>query len=113
MLKLSLKLEFTFGVEYDREGWRLPQGITFPGMTTIRARAEELFGGFTEFQTVGGWTDPSTGATVREEGRCIVVYCENSILLQERIDAFVRTIKESLIQKSVCVCVTHCNSACL
>lgn len=105
-----LKIEFGFGTGYRSDGVPLdPSDVSF-GLAKINEKAVELFGGFTIFQTYGGWVDPETGSDVREVGRCLVVYVSVSEGVGESIDSMVGCIKTALRQKAVAVCVTRVTS---
>lgn len=109
-----LKIEFGFGIEFKGDGQPIFHDDLASGLDEIKKKAMSLFGGFTIFQTYGGWIDPDTGGDVLEKGRCLVVYMSTTAITGEQIDKstdlMVETIKTSLSQKAVAVCLSEVKS---
>lgn len=110
-----LKIEFGFGIEFKGDGSGIWPEDLAQATIEIKRKAMSLFGGFTIFQTSGGWVDPDTGGDVLEKGRCLVVYMSTNANTQEQIgdaiDRMVVCIKTVLNQKAVAVCLTSVTSA--
>lgn len=96
-----IKIEFSFGMDLDRDGVALSKEQKSLGLAQVRDAALSAFGGCTVIHGHGDWRDEDTGRTYSEENVVLSVLIpyasEHSMLM------LVDTIKRSLSQKTVLV----------
>ena len=96
-----IKLEFSFGMDLDRDGVALSKEQKSIGLAQVRDAATRAFGGCAVIHGHGDWIDENTLKQYSE--RCVVLSalvcfaCEHSVLV------LVDTIKRRLKQKAVLV----------
>lgn len=106
------KIEFGFGLELSAAGLPIGAQATSFGISAIRTKAGELFGGCTLVSTVGTWISPSSGTRFDENACTLFVLVPGvpSGVLADRagdINALVTLIKERLLQEAVYVTVSE------
>lgn len=104
---MKLKIDFSFGVQYRGNGDALLGHEQAAGISKIKTRATELFGGHTQTNTLVEWRDPDVKITVAEEGITISVLENEDSDVVDDITRMVQQIKDSLQQKSVAVTRTE------
>ena len=107
-MNIQARITFGFGIQLDKNGDRIPRGSAGSAIHDIKHKALELFGGFTIFNTEGGWRSPS-GAVAIENGRSLVVCMDYEMQPPSEKTAEVRAmadfIKARLNQEAVFVSI--------
>ena len=68
-----VKVEFVFGITTSRHGTPLAKGLVRSAVDDITSRAMENWGGYTLYDTKGGWHDPATGIKHVERGHNLMI----------------------------------------
>lgn len=103
---MNLQINFGFGVGRDKDGLGILPSDREVGLNFIRQRAAHLFGGYTLYETTGGWTN-GAGRLVEEEGRTLMVLTtDEQYTLDQKIDQMAEAIKFYLNQDAVAVTQT-------
>lgn len=125
----KLKIEFGFGVGEDKYRKPIASVTLDQALGIICELAAKRFGGYTLYDTVGGWVNPKTNNLIKEPGMTLMVFCSihsdpfspGSNIVEERmrkeaLDAsqnFVKVIKDVLNQECVCVTTTEVDMTCI
>jgi hypothetical protein len=102
----KLKIEFGFGLGYDKDNKSISPTMRGIGMIQVAAKAAALFQGFTIYQTLGGWMNPA-GHLVSEKGATLLVYVDGDV--PERTKEMAEYIKHQFNQHSVYVTTQQVN----
>lgn len=97
------KIEFYFGVGYDKDGNPISRETVDSAVQAIQHRAAELFGGVTLCKTRGSWHNHATDMTVHERGFVATVLMDTTENVDGKISALADLIKSELVQQSVVV----------
>lgn len=105
-----MRIEFGFGVGFDREHRPLDRDFVRAAVKSILVRACELFGGANLLQGQGAWLAPD-GTLVLEESRVLAVDCcpggdrlagtEWDSTLDTRVAGMAEFIRSALNQEAV------------
>lgn len=110
----SLKIEFGFGVGFDKEHNSIQRDKSLAALTVIKREAAAIFTAYTLVQVYGGWTDPH-GKLIEERGYTLSTvqahYAphDHSEPYASQITEMVETIKKALNQKCVAVTTSPVN----
>lgn len=104
---MKLKIDFSFGVQYRGNGDALLGHEQAAGISKIKNRAIELFGGHTQTNTLVEWRDSDAKITVAEECITISVLEDEGSNVVDDIYKMVQQIKDSLQQEKVLVMRTE------
>jgi hypothetical protein len=107
MKKFTHKIDFTFGVELDKEKHRIFECDALAALGLIGLAAGSLFGGHTLTETVGSWVNYE-GYSFSEAGRTLTVYTD--LRGTDAAVGLAELIKRELRQEAVLVSITKVNA---
>ena len=96
-----MRITIGAGIGQDKNGVALQAGQVHFAVTAIEDRAAAMFGGATILRTHGIWRDDKRGELAREAGVTVLIYTEDSPVVEQAARQFAEFVRDELGQACV------------